>query len=259
MNFEIAGKYFDSMEFDEATKYYQLEIEENPLNYEAIMNIALCFYELGEYDKSIVASNQILKVCSDYLVKEAFINRGNCFHATLQFEKAVEDFSSVIAIDDECASAYFNRANAYSKLGKIEEAKNDRETVRELEPTSELSSYYKAPHSSEMSDKQLDQFISDIKKAKDQNPHNLALKFFEEGNAYVKIRVFDKACILFQKAIDAYPGAFYEAAQLNLINALYDLEESKELILSHINFYMTHNSDNEIINSLKLELENGSD
>ncbi len=249
--FEQGCVNFDKNNFSTALNYFELALQKEPLSIGSLYNLALCFYELGEYEKSITVSNKVIELSENYLVIEAIFNRGNCYQKTLQFEKAVQDFSQIISINDKNSSAYFNRANAYLKLGKIDKANKDRLIVKRLENTNDITQYYKPPSHTEIDDNILDKFNYTKDNLEKNNPYNEALKHFERGNNYVKIREFSKAIEHFQKAINHYPLEFYEEAQFNLIQCLIDSDSAPELIDKEVTFYISHNKDNEIINQYK--------
>lgn len=242
---------FDNNDFSTASNYFELALQEEPLSIEALYNLAVCYYELGYFHKSIKASDEIIKHSNKYLLIEALFNRGNCFQKTLQFEKAVQDFSKIISLEKENSSAYYNRANAYAKLGDIDKANQDRLVVKQLEDDNHLAQFYRSPEHNEISDDILDDFNATKKDLDKNNPYNKALKYFEEGNNYVRIREFSKAAESFQKAISFYPTDFFEEAQFNLIQCLIDSGSSSKLIDKEVNFYLFHNKNNEIINQYK--------
>ncbi|MFA7446133.1 MAG: tetratricopeptide repeat protein [Flavobacteriaceae bacterium] len=247
--FELGCEHFDNNDFQKAANCFERSLQDDPTNLGAIYNLALCYYEIGDYAQSISVSNQLLQISEDALVIETLFNRGNCYHAMYEYEKAIDDFSTIISIENDDSSAYFNRANAFSKLGKIEEANKDYEKVKELRGIDDLSRYYFTPSSEDITDESLDKFNAHKDSLTARNPYNMAERYFEEGNSYVEIREFEKALELFQKAADNYPQDFYESAHFNVINCLVDILEEK------INFYITHNPDNEIINYYKKILD----
>ena len=53
---------------------------------------------------------------------EIWVNRGITFLKNENYQNALEDFSHAIELKNDFAEAYFNRANAYSKLNEDEKA-----------------------------------------------------------------------------------------------------------------------------------------
>ena len=69
----------------------------------------------------------------DPSLAEAYVNRGNAYASSKQFEKAIVDFDRAIELNPFLALAYKYRANAYSRLGEIERAIRDHNRALELE------------------------------------------------------------------------------------------------------------------------------
>lgn len=64
--------------------------------------------------------------------KKYLLNRGLVRYKQADYEDAVSDFKTAIELDDKFAEAYYNRANAYSKLGIEEAACKDMKSANEL-------------------------------------------------------------------------------------------------------------------------------
>jgi len=229
--FELGNEAFDEGNFKEAIKHYKNAIELDSEMIGAWQNLALAYFEEGNFRESINISNEILSFNNQVLWHPLY-NRGNCFHEIKEYEKAESDFSEIIEHFPDHSLAYFNRANAREKLGNARGAKEDREMVNFLEPGNKKQNLYKSPNPSEIEDYTLEKFTiekSNLLSELALNPNSYSL-YFELGNAYTKIREFNKAIDSFKKAIELYPEEYYEDAYQNLIATYYDIEEYKEVV-----------------------------
>ena len=252
----IEGGYsYEIGDFETALYYYELVLQDKPNWLAAIYNTAICNYDIGQFEKSIIASNRVINSSENMLVFDALYNRGNCYHSTFEFEKAVEDFSTLILMDPKCAGAYQNRSNAYSRLGMIKLENIDSQKAKELKGDTDFDRYYITPEHEDITDEVLDNFSFDKKTLLSRNPINISERHFEKANSYIHIREFEKALELFKQAIKNYPLDFYEAAQYNLINCLMDLNVPSDIIIKEVSFYVKNNPTNKLINEYKVELE----
>jgi tetratricopeptide (TPR) repeat protein len=63
---------------------------------------------------------------------KAWINRGNILAAQKKYNEAIEDYTAAITYQSDYGVAYYNRAIAYYRLNKMEEACNDVKKAEEL-------------------------------------------------------------------------------------------------------------------------------
>ncbi len=64
----------------------------------------------------------------------AYINRGNAYRATGDFEHAIADYTAVVASDQQNIKAYINRGNTYARQGHIAQAFADFHTAIRIAP-----------------------------------------------------------------------------------------------------------------------------
>ncbi|MBW4616892.1 MAG: tetratricopeptide repeat protein [Desmonostoc vinosum HA7617-LM4] len=107
--------------------------------------------DLGDYEGAIADYTQAIEINPSYA--DAYYNRGNAHSDLGNYEEAIADYTRVIEINPNYADAYYNRANArfgvgdkpaaiedfqqaanfYWKEGKLEEHKDTRERILELQ------------------------------------------------------------------------------------------------------------------------------
>lgn len=237
-----------------AVKAFAKALKENPKDTSSQHNLSLALYELGEYDISIKISSALLKLKEPFLKNEAMFNRGNCNQKLGKFKEAIDDFTEIIKTSPQESSAYYNRANAYEKLGQFAEAENDRLTVKRLEGNQGLRHYHKAPKAEDISDLQLDTFLKTIKNIEETKNLDLSTKYFELGNAYVRIREFKKAIQFFEKASEHHPISYHSEAHYNIIACKIDLKTPNDLLLHEIDSFLDKNPNHKEILRLKADV-----
>ncbi len=112
--FENLGKY------DLAIENLLKAIELNPENDAAIYEYAFCCELSQQTDQSIIFLEKFLNE-NPYSVS-AWFNLGIALGNAGLFEKAIEAYDFVIAIDETFSSAYFNKANCFANIGKFDKA-----------------------------------------------------------------------------------------------------------------------------------------
>ncbi|GEM_PF-3644475 len=66
---------------------------------------------------------------------QAYLDRGNAYFAAKEYQKAIDDFTKGLELDDKNAMTYYyNRGNAYLQLNQQEKAIADYDKVIELDP-----------------------------------------------------------------------------------------------------------------------------
>lgn len=73
------------------------------------LNIALVFSVLRKHPDNL----------------SGLFNRGVCYHRKKEYRKAIDDFSSLIELDNSNSIAFHNRAQAYECLGNNQRAASD--------------------------------------------------------------------------------------------------------------------------------------
>jgi tetratricopeptide (TPR) repeat protein len=159
--------FFDDNDYDRALVEYDRVIGDRPYDIDALSGRARTHLESGGYDYAVrdydrlislaprnadfyynrgcahLAGNRLAEADGDFsmsiqldelqkLGNLAFNNRGITRARQGKFDDAIDDFDKAILINRDDALAYRNRALAFKKLGKLEEAQADLVRFNEL-------------------------------------------------------------------------------------------------------------------------------
>jgi tetratricopeptide (TPR) repeat protein len=157
-------------------------------------------YEYGlnkEYDKAIEAYTSAIALNPNHA--KAYNNRGIAYEKKGQYDRAIGDYNRVIAINPNLAEAYNNRGYAYYSKGQHDRAIEDYNKAITLNPN-----YYAAYDNSGVAyanKGQYDRAIEDFNKAIALNPNeggaynNRGVAYYnKKGNMGRAISDFQKAC-----------------------------------------------------------------
>mmetsp|Transcript_2982 Transcript_2982/g.4523 ORF Transcript_2982/g.4523 Transcript_2982/m.4523 type:complete len:594 (-) Transcript_2982:264-2045(-) len=75
---------------------------------------------------------------SSFYLKSQYFQRALGYERLGQVDRAIEDYTRCIAIDNECAAAYFNRGGLLYAQGKLESAIADLDKAIEIEPSKQI-------------------------------------------------------------------------------------------------------------------------
>ena len=181
---------------------------------------ALTFIRTGTWKNSFSLWNDVIKKypkCS-----AAYINRGNAYVLSNNYEQAINDFDNAIKFEPNAADAYTNRAVAKSKSGKIEEAIMDYDKAIAISPSDDKMYSERALLKLGIMD--LTGALEDLNKAIEKSSNNE--KYFNQrGILYGMAGKFDAAVSDFSKAIslnpefaDAYSNRGYAKINLNKVS-----------------------------------------
>jgi tetratricopeptide (TPR) repeat protein len=135
----IAFEYENLGKYDRSIEYLLKAIEINPENDAALYELTFCCEVSQQTDRCI-------RFLTDFLDQHpysvtAWFNLGVTYSNLELFEKALDAYDYVLAIDETFSSAYFNKANCYANLGNYPKAiETYRETIFYEEP--EPVTYY---------------------------------------------------------------------------------------------------------------------
>ena len=167
----------------------------------------------SEYDLVIHYFTRAIRAgdLSDKLLALVFILRGYAYYKKGQYDRAIDDFSTVIRLKPDDADAFNNRGIAYKKKGQYDRAIDDYNTAIRLKPDYTLVfnnrgyAYYKKG--------QYDRAIDDYTTAIRLKPDD-AYAFNGRGFAYYKRGQYDRAIDDYSTVIRLKPD--YPLAYNNL-------------------------------------------
>jgi antitoxin component YwqK of YwqJK toxin-antitoxin module/tetratricopeptide (TPR) repeat protein len=130
---EKGNKAHDKENYKSALKYYD-KVHEGDTNYHrARYEIALTYYSMEEYQKSIDITLEELKI-DNYNTFEFYNLLGNAYDELEDRDKAIETYTTAIEIYPTYYRLYYNRALTYEKMEKWQEAIEDFQNSVRLNP-----------------------------------------------------------------------------------------------------------------------------
>jgi len=130
---EVAIKYQKQNRYKEADQVFTYGIYKYPKAIKLYyFRAKLRQHYLGDYYKAILDYNVVIKLNPNYNPK-AFWRRGVCFDRIGSTEAAIKDFTNCLRLMPRYGRVYFLRAQAYAKLGDIENAKKDLRSAVECD------------------------------------------------------------------------------------------------------------------------------
>ena len=141
-NYQRGNEAIQKQAWDEAIKYFNLDLQENPKNGYAYSGLAYVRLVKTEYGLGLTAVEQALK----YLPKKdkefvAFAHgiRGDIYSNLGDTAKAIKDFSEGIRMTPEAINLYEKRAKLYYMQGNDEPAEADYRRIMALDPGNLIS------------------------------------------------------------------------------------------------------------------------
>lgn len=106
--------------FQKAIEYYKKAIEILPENTEALYNIGVCFYSIGDREKALKSYEQVLKISPDYT--SASNNAGVIYFEQKDYENAKKYFEQALKYNANNSDALGNLGAINHNLGNLKEA-----------------------------------------------------------------------------------------------------------------------------------------
>jgi serine/threonine-protein kinase len=102
--------HFGNGQYDKAIEYFELLAKQTPNNYIAYLNISACHYLNGDIHKAILSANQALTIQPSSTV---YSNLGTYYFILQNYNKAVESYEKMIALNNTDYINWGNLADAY--------------------------------------------------------------------------------------------------------------------------------------------------
>jgi tetratricopeptide (TPR) repeat protein len=147
-------------------------------------------------------------------VARIFNSRGLAYEGLNDRDKAIEDFSNAIELDDRNPEFYLNRAAAFQAMRKYEQARNDFSSAIKLDPRNTSAYAGRAKANQETGSPDL--AIADYRKLLEFAPRNISA-LYGIGLAYKSKREDAKAIEAFNELLKIdprYAAASYQNAAL---------------------------------------------
>lgn len=119
-----------------AMTHFSRAMELKPDNPESHFNVGLLLAMQGRMDEAITQYREAVRIKDDPLFR---VSLANALGAARQFREAVEQYSAVISRDPRNVEAHCNLGYAFSKMGRLDEAKAEFQKALEIEPGNEMA------------------------------------------------------------------------------------------------------------------------
>jgi tetratricopeptide (TPR) repeat protein len=192
--------------FIDAVAYYTQAIQKNKgeISIEDVARIftsrGLAYLALGNEDKAIDDFSNALEL--DDRNQDALLNRGNVLLSLKEFDQAQQDFSKGIDLNAGNTAAYAGRAKAFEAIGNYDRAIADLAKLLELEPRNVAALYSLgiAYKNKRQDDKAIETFDR-LLKIDDRH----AASSYQKAAIYARQKKIDSACVWLDIAVtDGY-------------------------------------------------------
>jgi len=187
-------------------------------------NIAL---KAREYDKAVGFYTQALAVDKDFA--RAYNNRGVARIEDDHAYEAIQDYNMAILLDSSYYDAIFNRAYAYERVGRTEDALSDLMIVKKAFPDSAYVYFYEGLLHSRL--RAYSASMGSFQKALQLDPANQET-LINMATLYYFQEQMDSAKALLNEVLLKYPN---EASALNTLSQVYLKEENYQNALTTVN------------------------
>ncbi len=172
----------------------------------AYNNRGIIYAEKGDYDKAIDDYTTAISLDEKYV--NAYNGRGIAYAEKGDYDKAIDDYTTAISLDEKYTKAYYNRGIAYKAKGDYNKAIDDYTTAIKLDDKYVYA--YNNRGIAYVHKGEYDKAIKDFTKAIELDGKN-SDAYNNRGNAYKAKGDYDEAIDDYNKAIeldDKYVNAY---------------------------------------------------
>ena len=160
----------------------------------------------------------------------AYMNRGNGYQDTGEYERAIQDYGQAILLKPDFVLAFYDRGNAYDSKGEYDRAIADYDQAIQLAPEGDHAYYaYYGRGYAYNAKGEYDRAIKDYDRAIRLNPDG-ANAFIVRGVANFLRANPSQAVIDFRRSSKLNPKIAYSLLWLHLARTRLGQDDSKELI-----------------------------
>ncbi|MBI4650565.1 tetratricopeptide repeat protein [Candidatus Desantisbacteria bacterium] len=134
---EKADKIFEMGSYSDALRDYLESIKfDNSNNDDINFKIAICYFNMGEYDKAMEIIRRFVLKDSNNKLNHNLL--GQIYTQKNMLDEAVSEFQKAISIDKNFAEAYNNLGMVYIKKGMYQDAMKEFKTAVKIDPSIEI-------------------------------------------------------------------------------------------------------------------------
>jgi tetratricopeptide (TPR) repeat protein len=213
-------------QYEGALESINKAIQQDGSNASYFFSRGVALYGLKRLDEAVGAYDHALALKPD--VAEALLNRGLALEEQQRFDEALDSYDRALAIRADYAEALNNRGNALRALGRLADALESYDRASVLKP--DLAEIY-CNRGDALSDlDRLDEAAASFDRALTLAP-NLPELFFKRGESSRKLKRLDEAVANYDRALTLKPD--YPEALLNRGLALQELERFEDALESY--------------------------
>lgn len=194
INFEIAHYKTELGEYEDALMHYN-KAEKNGLkNYQLYHNRGALKERLRDFDGAIQDFTSAIAIEPEAL---SYNDRGQVYHLNKEYEKAISDFKKAIELDKTWSTPHSNIAIAYKYVNKLDESLKHYEEALRLS-----SNDYRTRFNMGLLLMKMEKFEKAIEAFSFiQKTHNsMGIVYVYRAHSYASLGSFDLACSDFQTA-----------------------------------------------------------
>jgi len=240
--YELAFCYDQLGETEKSIECYSNFIDDNPYSFTAWYNLGNAHSKLENHEKALWAYDYCVLINSDF--GPAFFNLGHTNLSLNRYTKAIENFEKCMELDGDDPLALCYIGECHEQLSELELAKHYYKRSLELAPM--LPDAWLGMGIVEDLEGNTQEGLSLILKASELDPENASIYHVLAG-AYEKLEQREKALEYYELSLALEPND--EECLLNYTQFI--SEESEQSVLEYLEDFEKMNTENELLNVLK--------